>query len=79
MWDPHIERAQKSASEYVLLVIYISPTLDVAHTGTIILFLDEELLVHLPTLPSDNGGEGELGVAWNDVDGGLTIVGWLGG
>ena len=77
--DSHIERAQKSASEYILLVIGISPTLDVAYTGTIILLVNEECLVHLPRFSSNDSGERELGVARNGVDGGLTIGGLFGG
>ena len=76
--DSHIERTHKGASEQILLVTSISPTLDVAHTGTIILLLNEELLVHLPSLSSDSSGKRVFGVAWNDVDGGLTIVGRFG-
>ena len=62
-----------------MCVVGIGPTLDVAHTGAVILFLDEEFLVYLPSFPSDNNGEGELGVARNDVDGGLAIAGRFGG
>jgi hypothetical protein len=79
MWDSHIERAQKGTSEHIFLVVGISPTLDVAHTGTIVQFLDEECLVHLPALSSDAGGERELGVTRDDVDGRLAVVGWFGG
>lgn len=78
-WNSHIERTQESASEQILLVIGISPALDGAHTSAITLLLDEECLVYLPSLSSDNSGERELGVAWNDVDGRLTIIGRPGG
>ena len=78
-WDSHIERTQEGTSEQILVVIGISPTLDVAHTGAIILLLDEERLVYLPSLPSDSSGKRELGVARNDVSSRLTIVGRFGG
>jgi len=53
--------------------------LDVAHTGTVVEFLNEERLVYLPILSSDDGGERKLGVARNIVDGGLATVAWSGG
>jgi hypothetical protein len=77
--DSHVERTQKSASEQILPVIGIGPTLDVAHTGTIILPVNEDCLVYLPSLSSDNSSKGEHRVARNDVDGRLTIVGRSGG
>lgn len=62
-----------------MIGIGVSPTLDVAHAGAVILLLYEECLVYLPRLSPDTGGERQLGVAWNDVYGGLAIVGQLGG
>jgi len=59
-----------------LLIVGISPTLDVAHTSTVVKFLNEERLVYLPILFSDDGGERKLGVARNIVDGGLATVAW---
>lgn len=51
----HIERAQKSTSEQILVVVGISPTLNIAHTGTVIQFLDKERLVYLPSLSPNDG------------------------
>jgi len=77
--DDDIERTQKGASEQILLVVGISPALNVACTGPITQFLDEESLVYLPGPSSDDGREGEFGITRNDVDGGLAIVRWFGG
>lgn len=78
--DSHIERTQKGTSKQILgVVVGIGPTLDIAHTGTIAQVLDKDGLVHLPSLPSDDGGERELCTTRNDVDGRLAIVGWLRG
>lgn len=74
----HVERTQKGTSEQILIVAGIGPTLDVAHTGTIIRLLDKESLVYLPSLAPDNCRKGELGVARDGVDGGLATVRWLG-
>ena len=78
IWDAHIYRTQKGASEQILVVVGINPTLDVAHTGTVAQFLDKERLVYLPSLSPDDGGEGELRVTRDNVDGGLAIVSWHG-
>ena len=53
--DSHIERAQKGTPEQILVVVGISPTLNIAHTGTVIQFLDKERLVYLPSLSPDDG------------------------
>lgn len=75
MWDSHIEGTQEGASEQILLIVGISPTLDVAHTGTVVEFLNEERLIDLPILSPDNGGERKLGIARDTVDDGLATVG----
>ena len=41
-WNSHIEGTQKGASEQILVVVGIGPTLDVAHAGTIALLFDKE-------------------------------------
>ena len=64
----HVEGAQKGASEQILVVTCISPTLNVAHTGAVIQFLDEESLVYLPILTSYDSREGKLGATGDNVD-----------
>jgi hypothetical protein len=54
MWNSHVERTQKRAPEQILVIVRISPTLNVANAGTIIQFLDEKRLVYLPSLASDD-------------------------
>lgn len=55
MWDSHIEGAQESASEQVLIVTSVGPTANVARTRAIAQLLNEERLVHLPSLSSNDG------------------------
>ena len=62
----------------MLIVVGINPTLDIAHTGAVIRFLNKERLVYLPSLTADDGREGEFGVTGDDVYGGLSIVSWFG-
>ena len=62
-----------------MLVVGISPTLNVGRAGPVTQRLNEVRFVYIPSLSSDNNGETEFGVARNGVDGGLAIVGQPGG